>query len=441
MESKKNQYEYDVAVLGGGTAGTFAAVAAARQGVRTVLIEESEFLGGQLSAGMGAAGAHDTNGEAAVLGLFSELEKIIIAQNAGPGIVWGPKEDRWIASTLLVQPERLKSILFDLVLASGVKCMLKTTVAAVRTDNNRITAVDTLFAGIRQEVRAKIFIDATGNGSLGKLAGAETMDGDGNGRFQSVSMVFSVANINLHQFEAYMNQVVNTEGRPKWTIVNASTRGEYWMPWRGTAQAEKLPKTIGIYHQGNPGEIFINAAHAQVDCLDVFAVSEAIVELRRQAFAIMEFLRQNAWGCENAYISGFAPLGVRESRRICGRYIMTKQDLEKRHGFADAVCRGAYPPDVHQGQGNVDIHVGHCYNYEIPLRALISKDFENLLMCGRCISADSAAAAGLRGMGVCIAAGEAAGVAASLSAQRGSMPAELCAAELQNMLRALGVNI
>lgn len=444
MGQEKKLYEYDVAVFGGGTAGTFAAIAAARQGARTVLVEAAEFLGGQLSAGMGAAGAHDTRGEAAVSGLFSTLERAIVEQKVGPGVVWGPEEDRWVSTTLLAQPERLKNILFELVSSSGAACMLKTTAAAVAVENGRITAADTLFAGIRQEIRAKIFIDATGDGALGALAGAETMAGDENGRFQSVSMVFSVANVDLSRFEEYMNQVINVDGRPRWEVGNASTRGcigEYWMPWKGTPQAKNLPNTVGIYHHGNPGELFFNAAHVQVDCLDVFALSRAVVELREQAFEIMAFLKQNVWGCENAYLSGFAPLGVRESRRICGKYVVTREDMEKEHAFADAVCRGAYPPDVHQGQGNVDIHVNHCYNYEIPLRAMVSRDFENLMMCGRCISAQSSAAAGLRGMGVCIAAGEAAGVAAALSAQRGLTPEQLPIAEVQAILRTLGVRI
>ncbi len=444
MGAAMQKYECDVLVAGGGTAGAFAALAAARTGADTILMESAQSLGGQLCAGMGAAGAHDAQGHTAVAGLLAELEGRVRAFGAGPGYVFGPRGDRWVPSMLLAHPVKLEALLSGMLQEAGVRLLFQAPVCGARMEEGRIRAVRASFMGETHEVAAKAFVDCTGDAVLGKLSGAECFAGDGDGRFQSVSMVFSLGNVGLPDFERYMNEVVNCDGRPRWELSNCATRGclgQYWLPWKFSPERARLPGTIGVYWFGNEGELFFNVTHLELDCLDPFAVSEGIVRLRAQAQAVLDFLRRSVPGCERAHISFFAPLGIRESRRIAGQYVMKAEDLCGERSFPDEVCRGAYPPDVHRGEGEVDIATDRTYNYGIPLRALVSRDVGNLLMAGRCLSAESGAAFGLRGMAVCAATGQAAGTAAALAAGEGIEPKKYPAGRVQKALRAAGAVI
>ena len=437
-----NRLEYDIVVVGGGTAGVFAAISSARTGAKTLLIERQEYLGGQMSVGMGVAGAHDITGNTAVAGLLSELAQKAENIMAGPGFVTGPEDDRWIPSTFLVSPEKLKNILHEMVLESGSHLMLKAELLDVSTDENFIESILVSFSGRKYVITPRVVIDATGDAVVGYCAGAELMEGDGNDAFQSVSMVFSIANLDIKRFEYYMNTVINDQGRPYWSIHNSSTRGcinEYWLPWKNYVNKKELPNTIGIYYLGNFGEIYINSTHVQINPLDVFAVSEGILKLRQQAVNIIDFFNKYVYGGENAYISNICELGIRESRRIVGEYILTKEDLKSVKQYEDVVCRGAYPPDIHTGMGNVDISINNYYNYGIPFRALYSNNIGNLMMCGRCISATHEAAAGIRGMAVCIATGQAVGTAGAISIKENCYPKNINIAKLQNTLKKDGV--
>ena len=434
--------KYDVVVIGGGTAGVFATISSARSGAKTLLIERQEHLGGQMSVGMGIAGAHDVTGGTAVEGLLTELAKRVESLESGPGFVTGPETDRWIPSTLLASPEKLKNILHQMVTESGADVMLLTELLDVKTENQVITSLLVVYAGRKYTITPHVVIDTSGNAVAGYCAGAEIIEGDNKGSFQSVSMVFSIAAIDIKRFEHYMNTVINDQGRPYWSIQNSSCRGcinEYWLPWKNYSQKHALPNTLGIYYHNNTGEIYMNSTHVQIDPLDVFAVSDGILKLRQQAMLIVDFMRANVKGCENAYVSRICELGIRESRRIKGEYLLTREDLESVQPYTDVVCRGAYPPDMHTGMGDVDISINRLYNYGIPFKALYSNNIKNLMMGGRCISATHEAAAGVRGMAVCIATGQAVGVASAICIADGCYPREIDIFKLQIELRKAGV--
>jgi hypothetical protein len=431
--------DYDVIVVGGGTAGVFAAIAAGRSGGRTLLVERSPFLGGQMAAGMGVGGAHDANGHRVVAGLLAELAHRASPNIGEDGFVIGPPEDRWISSMLLIHPEKIKNILWDMVLEAGCDCMVNTSCINVEMKGDNITALRVFFAGQEFTIQTAMVIDASGDAVVGLLAGAEVLEGDGKGKFQATSIVFSLANVDIRKFEEYMNTVLNDKGRHRWEIDTSACRGcigEYWLPWKPHLDRVSLPNTIGIYYHGNDGEIFINATHVEINCLETFSYSNGVRQLRIQAFKILDYLKEYVWGCENSYIASFSPVGVRESRRIKGKKILTLRDLHSTRIEDDTICRGAYPPDFHSGYGNVDISYNYSYDYGIPLRVIVSDNIPNLLMCGRCISADHEAAAGIRGMAVCASTGEAAGTAAALAAQNRLMPIELNIFQLRQVLQA-----
>lgn len=441
MKIMENHDIYDVIVVGGGTAGLFAAISSARAGAKTILIEQKEHLGGLLSVGMGIGGVHDANGNQVISGIVSELIQKISNAHAGLGVVSVDNQDRWIPSVISVDPESMKQIAFEMLNESGCQLLLRTTFVDTITENNLIKGVNVVYAGQKFSLFGKVIIDATGNADVAASANAETMIGDEHGEHQSQSCVIRISNVKIDEFVAYMNNTVNTNARPRWTIEEAACRGGgngYWLPWKGFPNTN-LPHTCGIYFHGNMGDIFINATHIEIDPLDPFAVSNGIIELRKQANDICSFLKSKIPGFKDAYLSNVYEFGVRDSRRVVGEYVMTIQDMEQQRVFEDVVCRGAYPPDIHKSFGNVHINTTDYFNYEIPYRAIIAKDFDNLLMAGRCISATFDAASGIRGMGPCIATGQAAGIAAALAVFNGVTPKKLNTQQLQQALRLEGV--
>jgi hypothetical protein len=241
-----------------------------------------------------------------------------------------------------------------------------------------------------------------------------------------------------------MEERVNTEGKTRWTIENASLRAsyKYWTPWKMFPEYERrLPKGFGFCYNGLPGDVFINSTHTSIDSLDPDDITEGTMRLRRQAMEQMAFLKAHVWGFENAYLTHVYDLGVRESRRIVGDYMLTVEDMTREREFDDAVAMAAYPPDLHDadagdilisGKGLKDAAEGSSaaslpYNpgYQIPYRCLLAKSHDNLLVAGRCLSATFEAQAGARGMGPCSAMGQAAGTAAALAASSNNTPRSL----------------
>ncbi|HEX7714259.1 MAG TPA: FAD-dependent oxidoreductase [Bacillota bacterium] len=437
----KETSKYDVIVVGGGTAGLFAAISSANAGAKTLLIEQKDYLGGLLTAGMGIGGVFDIKGTQVISGAIPELIRRISDTKGGCGIVKIDNQDRWIPSVISIDPEWMKQIAFDMVQESGCQLLLRTAFMDSTTENNYVKGINVIYAGQKISLFGDVIIDATGNADVAASAGAETMIGDEHGEHQSQSCVIRISNVNTDEFVAYMNNTINTNDRAEWTIEEAACRGGgdgYWLPWKD-ASGVHLPNTCGIYYHGNKGDIFINATHIEIDPLDPFAVAAALVELRKQANDICAFLKSKVPGFKDAYLSNVYEFGIRDSRRVVGEYIMTLQDLEKNRHFEDVVCRGAYPPDIHKNYGDVKINTTGCFNYEIPYRAIISKDFDNLLMAGRCISATFEAASGIRGMGPCIATGQAAGVAAALAVSNKDTPKKLNTQQVQQALRLQGV--
>jgi len=406
-----------------------------------LLVEQKDYLGGLLAVGMAIGGVVDTRGNQVISGLLSEVNQRILDKQGGMGLMTMDIRDRWIPGVVSADPESIKQIAFEMIIESGCQLLLRTTFVDAISENNHINGINAVYAGQKIRLFADIIIDATGNADVAASAGAETMQGDENGAHQAQSCVFRISNVKIDEFVDYMNNVVNTENRPYWKVEEAACRGGgdgYWLPWKGVPGVH-FPNTCGMYFHGNQGDIFINSTHIEVDPLDPVAVSSAIIELRQQAVNITTFLKNEVPGFKEAYLSNVYEFGIRDSRRVMGEYVLTLQDLEQNHHFEDVICRGAYPPDVHKNYGNVRINTDDYFNYEIPYRAILAKDFDNLLMVGRCISATFMATSGIRGMGPCIATGQAAGLAADLAVSRGILPKELNFQELQHALRRQGV--
>lgn len=386
---------WDVIVVGGGPAGCTAAIAAAREGAKTLLIEAMGQLGGMGTSGMVPAWSPFSDGEKIIYrGL---AEKIFKESKKGVPHENGDKLD-WVS----INPEYLMSVYDRMVTEAGVKVLFFSRLAAVEmTSDDTVDAVIVSNKSGLVAFKGKVYIDATGDGDLAAWAGAPFKRGyDDQGAVQMSSLCFSFANIDSYD---YINgptlYVWKDESTPLYQAVRS---GKY--PLVDTHFCNNL---IG------PDVIQCNAGHIRVDTTDPWAISDAMIlgrQKARQYLEAMKDVRPSTFS--NAFIVKTASLlGVRDSRRIEGDYIFTVEDWRQRKSFEDEIGRNCYYIDVHSGKHKPE-HYKKGESHGIPYRCLTPKGIKNLLTAGRCISTDAEAFGSTRIMPCCLVTGEAAGMAA-----------------------------
>lgn len=420
---------WDVIVMGGGTAGPFAGIASARQGAKTLVVERSGHLGGNIATGMTLGGFFDRDEHQVVRGIPQELLERVLKLDAGRGHLFSKNHDRWISSLASMDPEVFKHVAFEMIQEAGCNVWLYATfIRGVREGTLVRSAEVVTKAGVIR-VEADAFIDATGDADLAASVGVPLERGGGT-RQQAVTCIFRVGNVDFPAVERYMQERINTEARDPWRVEGAPRgTGKYWTPWRAFPEiAERFPRSFGVYYHGRPGDIFINCTHTAIDSLDPEDITAGTIRLRKQAMEVMQFLKQHVPGFEEAYLAHVYDLGVRESRRIIGEYMLTLDDMVSEREFDDVIAMGAYPPDLHDARGgDVLIHgkgwgaasredelsrserVPNNTGTQIPYRCLLPQGLDNLLVAGRCISTTFEAQSGTRGMARCAAMGQAGG--------------------------------
>ena len=442
--------EADVVVCGGGPGGFSAAIAAARHGARTVLIERYGFLGGLATAGLVAPILGHTasqSHEPIVEGLLRELTERMHAIGGAP--TWAEALQEW---GVRFDAEALKVVLDEVCLEAGVELMLHTWVADVAMDQGRIRAVLVETKSGRQAVTGKVFVDATGDADVAVRAGAPTTHGRPfDGRPESMGSFMHLAGFAPDAFEREpeLHRLLQ-------------------------AEMEK-----GRFHFYNPGFLNRNTHHRDHTSANMtrFAgnsddardMTRAELSLRRDVWALVRWLRQEVPGFADCYVQQTSPqAGPRESRQIVGPYALTGDDVRAGRKFEDAVARGSWWIDIHCPLGHtypVHLCVAECPKgadcpfwaaehermhsrnalhppqgdwYDIPYRSLLSVGVPNLLSSGRCISATHEGMAGSRVMGTCIAIGQAAGTAAALAVAANVEPGGVDVRQLQGSLRQDG---
>ena len=396
--SKRNMKvddRWDVIVVGGGPGGCTAAVAAAREGGKTLLIEAMGQLGGMGTLGLVPAWCPFSDGEKIIYrGL---AEKIFNASKKG---VPHERADRldWVH----INPEHLLTVYDDLVTDAGVKLLFFSRLAAVEMADN--ATVDALVIANKEGLtafKAKVYVDATGDGDLAAWAGAPFKRGDEQGVVQSSTMCFSFANVDTYN---YLNGPRLHNGNPNSPVHAAVDSGKYPLIDRHFCN-----NLVG------PGVVQFNAGHLRnVDSTDPWALSEAMITGRKIAAqylqAMQDYQPQTVGGSFLARTG--ALLGVRDSRRITGDYIFTMDDWMQRRTFDDEIGRNSYYIDVHKHRDDEPPRYGRGESHGIPYRCLTPRGLKNVLTAGRCISTDEEAFGSLRVMPPCLVTGEAAGMAA-----------------------------
>lgn len=431
---------YDVIVAGGGPAGCAAAAAAAREGARTLLIESSGALGGMATGGMVPAWCPYSDGEQIVYrGISEEVFRRLKAEM--PHVPAGRVD--WVP----IESEKLKRIYDDLVTGAGAEVLFFSLICGVEKDKDgRLTEVIVANKAGLSAYRAAVFVDATGDADLAAYAGAPFEEGDAeSGEVQPGSLCFRMTNVDEY---AYLNSPdIYPGNNPKSPYADVVKSGRYPYIDGHLCQNLVAPRAVGF----NAGHIY-----------DVYpdrpeTISAAMIRGRRMAENVRRALadcRPDAFA--NATVSETAALmGIRESRRIVGEYVLTADDYAARRDFPDEISRCCYYIDMHAGrteqkkmaEGKLAssearaAHYGKGESYGVPYRALLPKNTVNLLVAGRSISCDRAVQASVRIMPACMTTGEAAGVAAALAARGDGCVRAVATDTLRDILRKNGAYI
>ncbi|MEM7403746.1 MAG: FAD-dependent oxidoreductase [Pseudomonadota bacterium] len=387
---------YDVVVAGGGTAGTAAAVASARCGARTLLVERNDCLGGagtmrNVATFCGIYTLGDPPRQV-VAGFAEEVLSGLRAMQA----VSPPQRHRGVF--LPFEPEALKRVLDDLALTAGVELCLGASVTRASQADGRVQTVHLAdHAGV-QACHARAFVDCTGDGDLAAFAGASTRYGNGgSANLGTLGTRFGGISSDLEISVDHLIEAIAARGFEPGTITK--------------------DRSV-IARQPVSGDLVVYLASVDYDPRDARSRTHAAVDARRQAWAYLDAIRTIP-GCERAYLVSTGPeMGTRESRHLNCRYQLTWADIESRREFADCIALGAWGAEWHDRS---DFSSSFDYapdrgSYQIPLRSLCSIDAENLFCAGRLADGDRKAGAAIRVMGTAMATGQAAGLAAALTA-------------------------
>jgi hypothetical protein len=412
-------YEVDVLVVGGGPAGVGAAVAASRRGARTLLIEQSGAIGGVATTGLMS---HWT-GATAHIGLYGEI--LTRAQDG--------------EELHLINPEKLKTTLLDMLSEAGVTWLLYTFASDVIMEGDAIKGIVTESKSGRQAILGHIVVDATGDGDVAAKAGVPYTKGrEEDGKMQPMTLMFKVGGVDTDRVVRFCGGFEDTYDTPEGDIQSLAR--------------QHLPFPAGhflIYRSTLPGVVSCNMTNSiNVDGTKAEDLTRADYECRRQLNPIVDFLRTYVTGFESCYLlSAAAQIGVRETRHFAGLATVTEEDILAARVFEDwVVPKVHFNFDVHNLTGagldetGVQKHFNQSKYYTLPYGCFLPQKVRNLFLAGRNISGTHKAHSNFRVMPICVLMGQAVGTAAALCIEQGTAPHELDVIALQEILIAAGVS-
>lgn len=419
----------DVVVCGGGTAGVFAAIAAAREGASVLLIEQFGSLGGSASMALVTPTMHTYVRNAPQ---NSYLAKELDERAAAAGAMMRRGASRYY------DPVLLPVVLEEMVSEAGVSVLLYTDIIDVIKEGRRVTGLVVRDKSGVHAVYGRYFVDCTGDGDVCVMAGASYTKGNPKtGRNQPISLRYLVSGVDMRAFHETAPDAVSlsedgcayaacTTQEPKNTLerIMAEARDA------GDLTAEDLAYWQVFTLPTRPDTLACNCPEIFdfVDGTCAHDLTNAQISGKKSAVRQLRFYKKYFRGFENAYISGFAPMvGVRESREIAADHIMTLAEAAQYTKYDDAVAQTNYPIDIHGfGDAYTDEHVKGIETdkpyFEIPYKTLVVRDLDNMLVAGRCIGCDFFVQAAIRIMPTCRATGEAAGIAAAICAAESLSP-------------------
>lgn len=411
---RKTLAETDVLVIGGGPAGIGATVGSALQGARTFLVEDCGFFGGVGTWGMGMQ-LNQMRPKGLPRGIVHELlikklmalgeQAAIFRKAAGMD---GPH-------ALLCNVEYLKVAILDVLDEVGCQYLVHTRAIDAVMENNRIAGVVVATKEGPMTIKARAVVDCTGDADVAHYAGAETLKA--TGELSPSTLLYNTGNLSKEDVK---------RGRETFKENEEKAREEFPLLTRGLLNINPVGNSH-FYYTNHPG----TRDHGEFDVTNPFKFSEAECLSRRQVVQSVEALRKYGGnGLKDIEIFGAGPrIGVRESRRLKGEYILTEEDAMEGNRFDDVIAWRS---------GNLDIGfvtLKRMKIHDVPYRSLLPVSVDGLLVAGRCISATHVAASAGKSMGNCFATGHAAGIACALAARKNKMPRELKVSSIQEALR------
>lgn len=441
--------EFDVLVVGGGNAGCAAAIAAARHGARTLVVERYGFLGGTATASMVGPWMTFHSGKQRIVGgIAQEIVERLQRMGGSPGHLADSSD--YVPTVTPFDPEMHKALLFDMMQESGVNLLLHAYfLRAIMMEGGVEGAVFATVAGER-EYRAAITIDATADAYVAASAGVQTQQGDERGRVQPATLIFRLSHVDLAKTSAYlrthpdqMRTSLKTHERTPAALTAVAGLYDLWHAAQKDGSVTIPREVVSFFITPYPDEVTVNMTRVvDIDPLDPDDLTRAEILARGQAMQLFDFFRNRVPGFENARLAATATqIGIRESRRIVGTYTLTRDDVLQGRHFPDAVARSAYPIDIHNpsGTGTQTQRLQPGESYEIPYRCLVPASVERLLVAGRCISTTHEALASTRLTPTVMTLGQAAGTAAALAHAEGVRLRDVDATKLRAALTADGV--
>lgn len=458
-----------VVVVGGGVAGCAAALAAAKNGADTMLVEASGVLGGQ--AGLGIVTPLDsrfTSTGESFGGILKQIsdEVCLLSEKYCTN---NPEEgDHW----QIAAPHIVKYVLLKLLFEAGVEVRFHSTLCEAEIENEKIKKVILLEKSGFTEISAEVFVDASGDGDLMAMSGCDYSLGSeagvyealrendldkrhnskekyqgASGVMQPASIFFTMGGVDYERASALNNKHlrfgdygITREAFEKWSFAN--TCGFE------LSDDDSIPMPQGrvLVSRGTKSDVaVINMSRVVgINGVDSDSLNEGEIKAQLQLIAIVDFLQTFIPGFEKSYlIQSGATLGIRETRRLKGKYILSGGEVISCKTFPDGIAAGSYLIDLHDPKGKSSAIGGSIKGdfYEIPYGCLVSGEIENILVCGRCISVDHIAHASTRIQGTCILTGQAAGTAAALAVKTGKTASGLDGIEVRKLLKEQKVNL
>ena len=400
--------------------GVAAAVSAAREGVKTLLVESSGCLGGAMSVNlvypfMRYWTKDPQSGELKYLsdGIFTEM---------------CDRQMQYIPpmSNTRFNPDSFQLVLDAMCVEAGVEVLFHASLCGANVEGRKIVSVLLATKAGLMEVTADSFVDATGDGDLFAFAGCDFQLGrERDGLCQPMTTIFRMSNVDCEAYKA---------DRPRLQ--------ELYVQQKEEGRIQNPREDILVFFGLGQGILHFNSTRVvKLDPTDPFDVSKAEMEARKQIFEMFTFLKENSPACKNAAICSVAlSIGVRESRKLKGEHILTAEELKNCTRFEDGIAAGNYDIDIHnpEGAGTSHYYFADGTYYTIPYRSMLPKELDNLLVGGRCISATHEAQASVRIMPICATMGQAAGIAVAIAKQTGVSVHGVDVQLVRQKLRALG---
>ena len=418
MADSACRYNYDVAVIGGGTAGTACAVVCGENGLKTVVVEKGTCLGGSQSSGLVCpfmshhiVGAGDEPFPPILKRLVGRLREKFPNCSTNGGISF--------------DPNYLKLLYEEMAESAGIDIMYESALAYANTSDGKIDSVVLATKKGLTEIKAKLFVDCTGDALLADFAGATVFSGE-DGVNQRTSLRFEMSGIDGDAFGRYLKEGGQSYSNTKDNLyIDHGTCPAFKQFLNDMVASGELTKQDISYIQafsmpGKVGALAFNCPELGEygDLLDPMVASKMYVDGRKAVYRLANAFIKHLPGFEGAYVSAISSmLGIRESRRVDAVHNLTAEDIISRRKFDDAIVRSNYPIDIHGKElscGKIKLNGDERF-YEIPFRSLLSKDIENLMVAGRCAGFDFTAQSAVRIQTSCMAMGEACAHAAAMS--------------------------